>query len=74
MSRMLMVGGLWFLGIASACGTPQENANIEAAEDMEESSGDERMMVQSEEGGSGGYWMSPDAEEDVEMETEPYPE
>lgn len=76
MNRMLMVAGLWLLGIASACGTPEENANIEAAEEMEETSGNERMMVQSEEAGSagGGYLMAPNAEEDIEMQNEPYPE
>ncbi len=76
MNRMLVVAGLWLLGMASACGTPEEVANIEAAEDMEQTSGDERMMVQSEEGDSagGGYLMSPNAEEDIEMQNEPYPE
>jgi len=72
MSRMLVVAGLCFLGIASACGTPQGAANMEAEEEMEETSGNERMMVQSEEGE--GYLMSPNAEEDIEMQTEPYPQ
>ena len=72
MNRMLVVAGLWLLGIASACGTPQGAANMEAEEEMEETSGDERMMVQSEEGE--GYLMPPNAEEDIEMQTEPYPE
>ena len=72
MDRILLVAGLWLLGIASACGTTQEAANMEAEEEMEETSGDERMMVQSEEGG--GYLMPPNAEEDIEMQTEPYPE
>ena len=76
MNRILVVAGLWLLGMACACGTPQEVANIEAAEDMEETAGNERMMVQSEEGGEagGGYLMPPNAEEDVEMQNEPYPE
>ena len=72
MSRMLVVAGLWLLGIASACGTPQGATNMEVEEAMEETSGNERMMVESEEGE--GYLMSPNAQEDVEMETEPYPE
>jgi hypothetical protein len=34
------------------------------------------MMLQSEEGGSaaGGVLLPPNAEEDIEMQTEPYPE
>lgn len=72
MNRMLVVAGLWLLGIVSACGTSQEAANMEAEEQMEQTSGDERMMVQSEE--RGGPLMAPNAEEDVEMQTEPYPQ
>ena len=45
MSRMLVVAGLCFLGIASACGTPQGAANMEAEEEMEETSGNDRMMA-----------------------------
>lgn len=76
MNRMLLVVGLCLLGMASACGTPEENANIEEAEAMEETAGNERTMIQAEEGGSAGegYLMPPNAEEDVEMMNEPYPE
>lgn len=75
MNRMLMLAGLLLCGMLSACGTPEEVANIEAAEDAEWSAGNERAMVQSEEGGEvGGYLASPNAEEDIEMANEPYPE
>lgn len=75
MNRMLVVAGLLLFGIASACGTPEEVANIEAAEDAEWTMGNERAVVQSEEGGEvGGYLASPNAEEDIEMANEPYPE
>ena len=47
MNRMLVVAGLLLFGIASACGTPEEVANIEAAEDAEWTMGNERAVVQS---------------------------
>ena len=43
------------------------------AEDMEQTAGDERAMIGAE-GGEVDGMMAPNAEEDVEMETEPYPE
>ena len=46
---------------------------MEMAEDMEQTAGDEREMIGSEAGEVDGM-MAPNAEEDVEMETEPYPE
>lgn len=76
MNRILLVLGLCLLGTVFACGTPEEVANIEAAEDMEFTAGNEREMIQSEEGGraGGGYLMPTNAEEDVELQTEQYPE
>jgi hypothetical protein len=46
---------------------------MEMAEDMEQTAGDERAMIGSEAGEVDGM-MAPNAEEDIEMETEPYPE
>ena len=69
MNRVLMVAGLLLLGSACAGGSPEEVENMEMAEDMEQTVGDERMMIGSEDG-----MMAPNAEEDFEMESEPYPE
>lgn len=70
MNRIFVVAGLLFLGSACATGSPGE---IERAEEMEQTAGDERAMMGAESGEVDGM-MSPYAEEDVEMETEPYPE
>lgn len=56
---------------ACASGTPAEVEQMEAAEDMEQTAGDERAMVGGEPGEMGGF-MPPNAEEDLEMETKPY--
>ena len=40
---------------------------------MEQTAGDERAMIGSE-GGEVDGMMAPNAEEDIAMETEPYPE
>jgi hypothetical protein len=56
-----------------ATGSPGEVEQMERAEDLEETAGDERMMIGSE-GGEVDGMMAPNAEEDIEMETEPYPE
>jgi len=74
MNRILIVAGLLLLGVASACGTPEEVADMEAAEDMEWTAGNERSVVQSEQGGSEGILLAPNTEETVEMQNEPYPE
>ena len=47
MNRILVVTGLLLLGLVAACGTPEEVANIEAAEDAEWTVGNERSVVQS---------------------------
>ncbi len=73
MNRVLMVAGLLLLGSACAGGSPEEVENMDMAEDMEETAGDERMMIGSEDGAVDGM-MAPNAEEDFEMESEPYPE
>jgi hypothetical protein len=73
MNRIVAVGGFLLLVGACASGTPEEVEQMEAAEDVEQTVGDERAMVGGEPGEMGGF-MPPDAEEDVEMETEPYPE
>lgn len=68
-----IVAGLLFLGSACAGGSPEQTAEMESAEEMEQTVGDEREMVGTNPGDMEG-WMPPNAEEDVEMETEPYPE
>ena len=76
MIRVASVMGLVLL--VGACGTPEEVAAMEASENAEETMGDERSFVEAEEGGDleggGGVFMPANAEEDVAMETEPYPE
>ena len=73
MNRILVVSGLLLLGSACAGGSPEEVEQMEMAEDMEQTAGDEREMIGSEAGEVDGM-MAPNAEEDLEMETEPYPE
>lgn len=73
MNQILMIAGLLLLGSACAGGSPEEIENMEMAEDMEQTAGDERMMIGSEDGMMDGM-MAPNAEEDFEMESEPYPE
>ena len=51
----------------------EEVARIEADEDMEETVGDERMMI-GFEGRNVDGMMDPNAMEDVEMANEEYPE
>ena len=70
MNRFFVVAGLLLLGSACATGSPGE---VERTEEMEQTAGDERAMMGAESGEVDGM-MSPYAEEDVEMETEPYPE
>ena len=73
MNRILIAAGLLLLGSACAGGTPEEVEQMEMAEDMEQTAGDERAMIGSEAREVDGM-MAPNAEEDIEMETEPYPE
>ena len=71
----IMVGSL-IMGSACAGSSPGEAgeaAQVEKAEQIEQTEGDERAMVGTNPGEMEG-WMPPNAEEDVEMETEPYPE
>ena len=69
MNRIFVVAGLLLLGTACAGSSPGEAEQVE----MEETAGDERAMMGAEAGEVDGM-MSPYAEEDVQMETEPYPE
>ena len=73
MMRISMIAGLLFL-LGACNATPEEQARMEASEDMEETVGNERTMVQAEDGGGEGMYYPPNAEEDVEMQSEPYPE
>ncbi|MBT8468246.1 MAG: hypothetical protein KJN97_05805 [Deltaproteobacteria bacterium] len=73
MNRILMIAGLLILGSACAGGSPGEVEEMEMAEDMEQTAGDERTMIGEEDGMADGM-MAPNAEEDFEMESEPYPE
>jgi len=74
----IVVGALLFVG--SACtgagsGSVGEVSELQAeqAQRFEESEGDERSMEGTNPGEMEG-WMPPNAEEDEEMESEPYPE
>lgn len=72
----IVVGALLLVG--SACtgsGSAGEVSEIQAeqAQRFEESEGDERSMEGTNPGEMEG-WMPPNAEEDEEMESEPYPE
>jgi hypothetical protein len=73
MDRILVVAGLLLLGSACAGGTPEEVEQMEMSEEMEQTAGDERAMIGSEAGEVDGM-MAPNAEEDIETETEQYPE
>jgi hypothetical protein len=73
MNRILIAAALFLLGSACAGGTPEEAAQIEADEDMEQTVGDERAMIGSEGRNVDGM-MDPNAMEDVEMANEEYPE
>lgn len=71
-----IVAGLLLIGSACAGSSPGEGgeaAQMERAEQIEQTEGDERAMVGTNPGDMEG-WMPPNAEEDVEMETEPYPQ
>jgi hypothetical protein len=73
MTRISMTAGLLLL-LGACNATPEEQARMEWSEDMEETVGNERTMVQAEDGGGEGVYYPPNAEEDVEMQSEPYPE
>ena len=73
MNRIVLVAGSLLLGSACAGSSPEEVEQMEMAEDMEETAGYEREIMGSEAGEVDGM-MAPNVEEDVEMETEPYPE
>ncbi|MGD8608537.1 MAG: hypothetical protein PVH21_14665 [Myxococcales bacterium] len=74
MNRIMgIMAGLSLMGSACAAGSPGEATEMESAEQMEQTEGDERSMEGTNPGEMEG-WMPPNAEEDVEMETEPYPE
>jgi hypothetical protein len=73
MMRISMIAGLLFL-LGACTATPEEQARMESSEDMEETVGNERTMVQAEDGGGEGMYYPPNAEEDVEMQSEPYPD
>jgi len=73
MNRLFGAAGLLLLGFASACGTPEQVQRMEMQEDMEQTMGNERAAAAVEGDGMDGY-MGPNAEEQVEMQTEPYPD
>jgi|GEM_PF-1562385 len=73
MNRFFVTVGLLLLGVASACGTPEQVQRMEMAEDMEQTMGNERAAAAAETDGMDGF-MGPNAEEQIEMQTEPYPE
>jgi hypothetical protein len=79
MHRLSQIIVGWLL-LGSACatgnaGSPNEaaEAEMEQAQQLEQTEGDERAMVGTNPGEMEG-WMPPNAEEDEEMESEPYPE
>ena len=77
MNRIMgIIGGLLLMGSACAGSSPGEageGTEVQSAEQIEQTEGDERSMEGTNPGEMEG-WMPPNAEEDVEMETEPYPE
>jgi len=73
MNRFTVVAVVLLLGSACTGGSPEEVARIEAAEDMEETVGDEAAMVGSNPDDMEGL-VPPNSEETIEMESEPYPE
>ncbi len=73
MNQMFLAAGLSIVGAVSACGTPQQVQRMEEEEDMEQTMGNERSAAAMDGEGTDGF-MGPNAEEQVEMQTEPYPE
>jgi len=73
MSRIFIVAWWLMLGTVLACGTPEQVQRMEQEEDMEQTMGNERSAAAMDGEGTDGF-MGPNAEEQVEMQTEPYPE
>ncbi|MGB8332196.1 MAG: hypothetical protein WCE62_18880 [Polyangiales bacterium] len=73
MNHFAVALGLFLLAVASACGTPEQVQRMEMQEDMEQTMGNERSAAAAEGDGMDGF-MGPNAEEQIEMQTEPYPE
>jgi len=74
MNRMTLLAALIAFSLSGACASnPEGPQNIEAAEDMEESAGDEAALMGDNPSDMEG-WGTPGGEVEAEMEAEPYPE
>ncbi len=74
MDRMILVGVLVAFSFLGGCaGSPEGEQNIEAAEDLEESAGDEAELIGDNPNDMEG-WGTPGGEIEAEMEAEPYPQ
>ena len=74
MNRMTLLAALIAFSLSAACaGNPEGEQNIEAAEDLEESTGDEAALIGDNPNDMEG-WDTPGGEIEAEMEAEPYPD
>ena len=74
MSRFIPLACALFFGLAGACTpNPEATERIEAAEDLEESAGDEAELIGDNPDDMDG-WDTPGGEVEAEMEAEPYPQ
>ena len=72
MNRMTLLIALVAFSLSTACASGGAE-NIEAAEDMEESAGDEAELIGDNPDDMQG-WDTPGGEIEADMEAEPYPE
>jgi hypothetical protein len=74
MGRIVLFGALVGFSFWGGCaGNPEGERNIEAAEDLEESAGDEAELIGDNPNDMDG-WDPPGGEIEAEMEAEPYPQ
>lgn len=73
MNRVFVAAGGLIVMMACACGTPEQVQRMEMEEDMEQTMGNERSMIAADGEGTNGF-MGPNAEEQAEIATEPYPD
>lgn len=73
MNRITLLIALLAFALFAACTSTGGAENIEAAEDMEESAGDEAELIGDNPDDMDG-WDTPGGEVEAEMEAEPYPE
>ena len=74
MSRFITLACATLFALAGACApNPEATERIEAAEDLEESAGDEAELIGDNPDDMDG-WDTPGGEVEAEMEAEPYPQ